>query len=341
MVFGLLVFSVVSLSSVAARAASAIELQQEALIREGIELRRQGHDERALPIFQKAYDLLDSPRSAGQLGLCEMAVGYWIEAEQHLSEALQTPDHPWVAKNLETLQKERARVLGNIGELAIDGAPAGAQVVVNHRPAGTLPLAAPVRVAKGRVEVEVSAPGYTTLTQSRSVAGGDRQRLTVNLERVSVATAPGEGAKQPPPAASSPPVAAVPTARAPASPSTDESSAPRSRIGWGLGIGTGVALAGAVVETIVWQKHRSDFNSNGACDAQSATRGGAGCDSLYNSIHTAETVAIIGYAVAAALGVGSAVVLLTGKTSEPTGTGTHLACAPSLGSTFVSCALRF
>ena len=130
-----------------------------------------------LPLFQKAYELLDSPRTAGQLGLAELAVGYWLGADQHLGEALQSPDHPWVGKNRHALEDAREQARKNIGELSIDGGPAGATVSVNHQSAGTLPLAEPVSVAK-EIKIEVSASGYVTQTEVRErPSGGDRLRL--------------------------------------------------------------------------------------------------------------------------------------------------------------------
>jgi len=62
--------------------------QVEELIRQGIELRQAGQDVRAFPLFQKAYESDRTPRTAGQLGLCELALGYWVESEKHLGEAL-------------------------------------------------------------------------------------------------------------------------------------------------------------------------------------------------------------------------------------------------------------
>src|SRR5947209_5434763 len=56
--------------------------EAESLIRDGVALRREQRDVQALPLFQKAYDLVRNARTAGQLGLCELSLGYWIEAEQ-------------------------------------------------------------------------------------------------------------------------------------------------------------------------------------------------------------------------------------------------------------------
>src|SRR5687767_11306624 len=86
-----------ALTAVAMAAATPEEplpAQVEELIRQGNELRRDGKDHAAVGLFQKAYDLQRSPRTAGQLGLAESALGYWMAAERHLGEALAAPRHP-------------------------------------------------------------------------------------------------------------------------------------------------------------------------------------------------------------------------------------------------------
>jgi hypothetical protein len=320
-----------------AAAASGSE-EAEALIRQGVELRQQGKDERALPLFQKAYEILASPRSAGQLGLAEMAVGYWLDSEQHLSAALESPDHPWVAKNRAALEQSLAQVRSNIGEIAVEGTPAGAAVTANKRPAGTLPLTAPVRVPKGRVDIEVSAPGYVTTTRSLQIGGSERQQLTITLDKAPAES--GGATTNEEPTGSATPAASAPQQPAPAATSADDGLTLRRQIGWGLGIAAGAALVGGVIETIFWQKDRGDFNNaNMACDEGLMNRGAPGCSSLYDSLHRAETFAIVGYAAAVALGAGSAALFLTGRATETS--GSRVACAPDLGSTFVRCRWSF
>ena len=132
----------------------------EALIAQGNELRSQAQPDRALPLFQRAFALSHTPRTEGQLGLAEMAAGHPIEAEEHLAAALASREHPWVARNRSGLESTFRLARANIGEVAIEGGPPGATVFVNGRRAGALPIAAPIRIAAGRVEIEVSAPGY-------------------------------------------------------------------------------------------------------------------------------------------------------------------------------------
>ena len=64
-------------------------------------------------MFEKAYQISRTPRTAAQLGLCELELGDFVEAERHLNEALAEPEHPWVKKNKATLKKslETARAV--------------------------------------------------------------------------------------------------------------------------------------------------------------------------------------------------------------------------------------
>jgi hypothetical protein len=316
-------------------AAAADTAEVEALIRQGVELRQQGRDERALPLFQKAHDLAPTPRTAGQLGLAEMATGYWLDAEKHLAKALENPEHPWVAKNLKSLIDALAETRANIGELVVEGSPPGATIAVEGKPVGVLPLPGPIRLAKGKVDVDASAPGYVHNTQSIDVPGGSQQRVTVALEKVAVAVAPLTRAE--------PPLATTPAhgEEVPVVTTVGEESWTRRRLGYGAAIGGGVVLLGAVVETFVWQSKRSHFNdpSNG-CFEDAPMNGASGCSSTLGSLHTAETLSIVGYSLAGALGVTSAVLLLTDGVGAES-RGSRVACAPGLGLAQMSCRLVF
>ena len=113
--------------------ARADAAEVEALIAKGNELRRAGTPGPALPYFQKAYELARTPRTTGQLGLAELAAGYPVDAAEHLAAALQSPDDPSIVKYRKMLTDALATARSQIGELAIEGSPAGAEVVVDGR----------------------------------------------------------------------------------------------------------------------------------------------------------------------------------------------------------------
>ena len=103
--FLLLVAAAAGVLGAPARSARAEE-EPEALIRQGVEMRRQGDDLKAHGYFQRAYDIARTPRSAAQLGLADLAIHDNLAAEQHLSEALASSD-PWVRQNRPVLEKSR------------------------------------------------------------------------------------------------------------------------------------------------------------------------------------------------------------------------------------------
>ncbi len=350
-------FALAMVASAPAVAADSEEV--EALIRQGVDLRQQGKDERALPLFQRAFQLVESPRTSGQLGLAEMAVGYWLEAERHLGLALESADHPWVAKNRRTLEQSLAAARANIGELIVDGTPMGAAVEVNGRPGGTLPLPGPVRVSKGRVRVDVNAPGHTAATRTLTVAGGDRQHVTVALDKVPVVAEDGSKSPAGVVAPTTAPTGTASTSIASSSSLTagadatlsgsrplpaDDGFTTGQKLGLALGIAGGAALVGAAIETVLWQAKRNDFNDvdgagNGKCFDNVANNGAPGCKDLHDSLKQAQTFAIVGYAAAVVLGGASVILFLT--SSKPAASESRVACAPVFGSPGVTCRLRF
>src|SRR6187455_965959 len=113
-----LLFVALAFGSTPAQADAA---EVEALIAKGNELRRAGTPGPALPYFQKAYELARTPRTAGQLGLAELAAGYPVDAAEHLAAALQSPEDPSIVKYRKMLADALTTARSQIGELALEG----------------------------------------------------------------------------------------------------------------------------------------------------------------------------------------------------------------------------
>src|SRR3982751_5524448 len=174
------VAAVVAVSAVAcwlagggsARAADAEADPEDALIHRGIELRRQGNDRP------------------------EQALGLWPQAEQHVREALAAKDVAWVRKNRATVETALATIRGHIGHVQVDGGVPGAQVTINGRPVGLIPLPDAVAVSAGPVDIEVRAVGYAPVLKTVNVAAGEVTRVPFTLQQVAQAPATP---RQPPP----------------------------------------------------------------------------------------------------------------------------------------------
>jgi hypothetical protein len=288
------------------RAAWGDSAEPEALIRQGLTLRQQGRDEAALPYFQKAYEIARTPRSIGQLGFAEMAVGYWLEAEAHIAEALAFPDHPWVAKNRATLTSALVTVRTKIGEVDIVGSPRGATVIANGRTVGALPLASSLRLAQGSLDVEVRSVGYITTTRSVRVEGGDHQRLVIDLEMIPVFTRQDQ----------------LPVATAQSSPAVQPGGSVLSRrsIGWVSGGVAVAALGTAIAFQVAALARSSDFNRGCGIDpsgrpvSDPTSQAGLSdqqCANLRDSWQSDRVWAATGFTLAGALVVTSAVLFAT------------------------------
>jgi hypothetical protein len=191
-----------------ARSAQAQETEEpEALIKQGISLRRKGDDRRAQGYLKRAYDLAKTPRSAAQLGLVEQALGQFADSQIHLSEALATKD-AWVQENRAQLEESRNFVRSKLAKVAITGAPGDATIAVGSDPPFALPRDGVVWLAPGANTVVMAAPGRKPVTKTVTAGPGESTSVAVEL--------PADAPPTPPAAAASAGIGAAPGGPTPA-----------------------------------------------------------------------------------------------------------------------------
>lgn len=144
---------------------------------------RRGEYERALELFRQALDHGRTARALGEMGACELRVARWTEAEAHLRDALEMGDDPWLRRHRAEAAGWLAEAQSHVGRLQLSGGVPGAEVRVGDRVAGTLPMAEPLIVTPGALQVEVRARGYRTWRRSLDVPGGAVTQEAVSLER--------------------------------------------------------------------------------------------------------------------------------------------------------------
>jgi hypothetical protein len=189
--------AVVVLLSLCRVAAAADERAAEALVTRGLELRREGKPGEALEMFQRAHALSPSPRTLGQMGLVEASLGHWIDAEDHLTASLATPQDPWVKKQRTLLDQGLALARTHIGQILFTGPP-GTTITVSGKTVGTLPHPSPVRLSEGNVLVSATAPGFKQFVLTVPVQANMQTPLNIDMAPVEVHPAP------PPPTAIAP-----------------------------------------------------------------------------------------------------------------------------------------
>jgi tetratricopeptide (TPR) repeat protein len=138
----------------------ALAVDADELLEKGTELRRQGRDAEALAQFQEAARLHESPRAIAQIALCEQALGLWVDANLHLTQALDKGEEPWIVKNRAALDGALSTIRAHLCRLEVWGTPAGAEVSVDGKRVGALP-GVTTWAAVGEVSLEVKAAGYS------------------------------------------------------------------------------------------------------------------------------------------------------------------------------------
>ncbi len=155
----------------------------EDLIRQGVRLRKRGEDAKAHGYFQRAYDIARTPRTSAQLGLSDLSVNQWLDAEVHLSEALSYSD-PWIESNKGTLESSRQAARTHLGKIEIDGAAPAATVEATGRPVTPLPADGAIWVSPGTVSLKLQAAGFKTATEEATISLGAVAQVRVTMARL-------------------------------------------------------------------------------------------------------------------------------------------------------------
>jgi hypothetical protein len=321
-------------------------------IAQGIALRKAGDDQGALPLFEKGYEAKHAPRAAAQLGLCEQALGRWLDAETHLTEALKASGDAWVEKNRGALDAALVVVKSHIGRLEIAGEPAGATVTVNGIEAGKLPLAEPVRVPAGEVQVELVAPGFNRASRTVRIEGGATQRIALRGEREATAAPVVATAPTPEPAAAAPSDASTTAAATVTQKAPEPEAGPawRKPVRW-VSLGLGAASLGVGIYGLLHNRSIVDNQFDPACgiDQTGAARArsgsmqtDSGCADLKSQYETATKIGwggLIGAGLFTAVGV---TIWLTDPAPGPVQTALRgCGLTPIPGNLSLACAFRF
>jgi|HubBroStandDraft_6_1064221.scaffolds.fasta_scaffold148755_1 hypothetical protein len=262
----------------------------DALIQQGLEMRRQAKPEEALALFQRAHAAAPSPRTFGQMGLVETSLKHWVDANLHLTVSLTSPDDAWVVKNRAFLEQALATTKQHIGDLVVSG-PSDVEVFVDGKSIGTLPGIPPVHLGEGQVNVSATAPGFKPFDETVLIRVGVRVQIAITLRPIALDQAP---------------VVASSAQTTGASLTTPAPSPSFSRNTWHTWAGASLAVAGAAALTwgIVWIA----IDNHDACGS---TQGPA-CDTAYNTKTPGWILAGVGTAAIAS----GAAVFFTGHPSS-------------------------
>jgi tetratricopeptide (TPR) repeat protein len=282
--------------SAAAEALSEARVKADALIQQGIELRRAKRDAEALERFQRANELSPSARALAQVGLAELALSRFYASEAHLREALGKDDD-WVRRNRATLERSLNAAGAHLGSVVVSSNILGAELWINGEHIGVLPLG-PQRVLAGNVRVELRRISGERTERALTLAAGATHHVHVDFVelRTRAKKASGDAAAT---------VRERATADAP-NPAPAASNTPRTAA-WML-VATGIVFLGeAVVAHVLRERFANEYNDDGECLHGDLSREER-CGEVLGKAQTARTLAIAGY-VGAGVAFGTAGIL--------------------------------
>jgi hypothetical protein len=297
----LAIAAVVLSSSGTARAQESAEV--EAILKRGIQLRRDGQDEAALAVFQEAEaQAPNSVRVLLHVATAAQAASKWLLADEYLRKADAHSNDPYYIKYRNEIEEVKNITAQRVGHFRAVGEPSGAEVILNGQVVGTLPMENPKTVEAGTYVLEVNKPGYFRLRRPISVPGGVLTRETVELNE--------RGPNDPP------------NANDPNSPAEPPSFWASSGMTWTL---AGIAAAAGVtsgVSFLLRERAVQHWNDNDRCLSQTPadqnrTREDL-CGNVRNDIDTAEQIGIVSGVVGVAF-AGAALThwIATSTSSEP------------------------
>lgn len=328
-------------------------------VRAGNELRRSGNDDAALAEFRRAWETCRTPRSRAQMALAEAALGRWIEADEHFGETLASGGDPWIERNRRSLEAVRAQVAEHIGYLELRGGVQGAEVLIDGRAAGTMPLSGPLRAVAGTASVTVRAPGYLPITRSAVITAGQLVRESFEMVR-EPEVAPPAPTPAPPPVVPSapppPPPAPLPTPTpapiaAPARPAvavfqapvvsapSDSTGSLHRSLGWVAAGGALLAIGGGVWALAAREGALQDHNNPALACTMNDRR--TVCFEPLDTADGLQTLAIAGFVGGGALAVTSLVLFLTAPGAPRPRSSAGLGCGRGPGTVGLSCSMAF
>lgn len=302
-------------------------------------LRREGHPEEALAIYQRLSEQTHEPRAQGERGITEAQMGRWLAAEEHLQAALAADDR-WVRRHHGTLQSALEAARQRLADLTVTCNVAGASLRVDGRPVGALPRPTPVRVTRGPVVIDVAAEGHEPHRRTVQAASGTNRVDVTLVPAVESPRAPVPSSVAPTPTQAQPP-APVQSAvvdvmpLAPPRPVESTGSAlPALRVtAFALGaVGIGVGVVGSLLREDAVQTYVD-------CQPGSVD---PSCDytSQRDQYNTMNGVAIAGF-VAGSVFTAAGIALLFVGPSRPREQATTWVCGPGPGAVGLGCRTQF
>lgn len=217
--------------------ATQADAETKRLYDEGVKAAGRGQWEQARQAFLEAWERKPHYQIAANLGRAELKAGKPRAAVEHLGYFLREAPEDVAPEDRAQAEALLAEARGQVGTLALQVEPAGAEVLVDGEPVEAASGALEVPVDPGHRVIEARREGYLPLRQEVDVAPGARVAVALRLKREKAPVAP---------------------------PAPEEGGRSLGVIGVGLGVTVAAAGAGVVLVVLGMGKasELDDFEEN-------------------------------------------------------------------------------
>jgi hypothetical protein len=322
----------------AAPSTEEAKAQARALLVAGSKHLQAGEYAEALARFEKAYELVPSPKIQYNFGLAYVGLDRPSDAlrafEVFIADAGDAN-----AADIARAREYLGRLSKRVAVLQLEGDLGGTEVSVDGKSFGPT---ARVFVDPGLHLLTVERKGETPFLQRVTVAAGQREKIEVKFApQVRVA-------ESPPPVA---PPREIPRPREVDPPARDRPPPPPPERTWqkptayASAAMAGVLLAGGIGTQLVANGKYTEFNNRKIpgttieqCARMKDDKGGKECQELLAAGDRWSRLALIGFIGAGAAAVTSVILFVTAPSGSPE---VSLACGPDVGLRGARCQLRF
>lgn len=151
------------------------------LFEQGLAAFEAGNLPRALDVLTRAHALAPNYRSAAVLGQVELELGQYVGAATHLDESVRLfprgTDHGGFGRVMEGLSEARRHVC----TLRVQSPTRDAELFIDGKPQGRLPIGHDLYVEPGRHQIEVRAPGHASEVKEEDLPSGEARDLRFEL----------------------------------------------------------------------------------------------------------------------------------------------------------------
>lgn len=160
----------------------------------------------ALAEFERAYEIAPAPIVLYNIAACHRELSHYAEAVKYYRRFLDEGQDKAPADRIVAAKAELDGILQRIARVTVN-APDGAEVLVDGKSIGTMPLDMPLIVAPGEHKVVVHLDGKKDGDKNLRVASGDEVEVKIKLGDLPKESVPTEAvgereaAPPPPPAA--------------------------------------------------------------------------------------------------------------------------------------------